>query len=64
MKFITNPYQYPFMLEEGMMEENELKIHQASHARYFEDFLKFVAYGESMPVIMKTQVMNSKPVIK
>lgn len=50
--------QFPYMPEEGMIEENELKIHQASHARYFEDFLKFVAYGESMPVIMKTQVMN------
>lgn len=50
--------QYPYMPEEGMIEENELKIHQASHARYFEDFLKFVAFGESMPVIMKTQVMN------
>lgn len=50
--------QYPYMPQEGMIEENELKIHQASHARYFEDFLKFVAYGESMPVIMKTQVMN------
>ncbi|MCY8507781.1 DUF3900 domain-containing protein, partial [Bacillus atrophaeus] len=50
--------QYPFMPEEGMVEEGELKIHQASHARYFEDFLKFVEYGESMPEIMKSQVMN------
>ncbi len=23
---------YPYMPEEGMIEENELKIHQASHA--------------------------------
>ncbi|MGD6816395.1 DUF3900 domain-containing protein [Metabacillus sp. 113a] len=50
--------QYPFMPEEGMTEESELKIHQASHARYFEDFLKYVEYGESMPEIMKTQVMS------
>ncbi|MDQ0220453.1 DUF3900 domain-containing protein [Peribacillus cavernae] len=50
--------QYPYMPEEGMVEEAELKIHQASHARYFEDFLKFVEYGESMPEIMKTQVIN------
>ncbi len=50
--------QYPYMPEEGMTEEHELKIHQASHARYFEDFLKFVEYGESMPEIMKSQVMN------
>ncbi|MGE6631670.1 DUF3900 domain-containing protein [Bacillus sp. NPDC077027] len=50
--------QYPYMPEEGMTEEAEVKIHQSSHARYFEDFLKFVEYGESMPEIMKTQVMN------
>lgn len=50
--------QYPHMPEEGMTEESEVKIHQASHARYFEDFLKFVEYGESMPEIMKSQVMN------
>lgn len=50
--------QYPHMPEEGMTEPGELKIHQASHARYFEDFLKFVEYGESMPEIMKTQVMS------
>lgn len=48
--------QYPYMLEEGMVNEGELKIHQASHARYFEDFLKFVEYGESMPEILRTQV--------
>ncbi|WP_110114034.1 DUF3900 domain-containing protein [Bacillus sp. CGMCC 1.16541] len=50
--------QYPYMPEEGMIEENELKIHQSSHARYFEDFLKFVEYGEPMPEIMKNQVME------
>ncbi|MFJ5625399.1 DUF3900 domain-containing protein [Peribacillus loiseleuriae] len=50
--------QYPYMPEEGMVEPGELKIHQASHARYFEDFLKFVDYGESMPEIMKAQVMH------
>ncbi len=48
--------QYPFMPEEGMIEEGELKIHQASHARYFEDFLKYVEYEESMPQLVKTQV--------
>ncbi len=45
------------MPEEGIMKIGELKIHQASHARYFEDFLKFVEYERSMPEIMKTQVM-------
>jgi hypothetical protein len=50
--------QYPHMPEEGMVEESELKIHQASHARYFEDFLKYVDYNEPMPEIMKAQVME------
>ncbi|NEU31537.1 DUF3900 domain-containing protein [bacterium LRH843] len=50
--------QYPYMPEEGMIEEAELKIHQASHARYFEDFLKFVEYGESMPEIIRTQTLS------
>ena len=49
---------YPYMPEEGMIEEAELKLHQASHARYFEDFLKFVEYGESMPSIVKNQMIN------
>jgi hypothetical protein len=46
------------MTEEGIIESGELKINQALHARYFEDFLKFVEYGESMPEIMKSQVMT------
>ncbi|UAT32239.1 DUF3898 domain-containing protein [Bacillus badius] len=46
------------MPEEGMIEEGELKIHQASHARYFEDFLKYVGYEQSMPEIIKTQVLD------
>ncbi|WNQ13817.1 DUF3900 domain-containing protein [Paenibacillus aurantius] len=50
--------QYPHMPEEGMREEWELKIHQSSHARYFEDFLKFVYYEKSMPEIVTDQVMG------
>ncbi|MFK2826798.1 DUF3900 domain-containing protein [Bacillus sp. B190/17] len=50
--------QYPYMPEEGMVEQGELKIHQASHARYFEDFLKYVGYEQSMPEIVKTQVID------
>ncbi|MEI5906829.1 DUF3900 domain-containing protein [Bacillus spongiae] len=49
---------YPYMPEEGMMDPVELKIHQASHARYFEDFLKFIEYERSMPEIVKTQVIE------
>lgn len=50
--------QYPYMPEEGMVEEGELKIHQSSHARYFEDFLKNVSYEKSMPEIVKAQVVD------
>jgi len=50
--------QYPNMPEEGMIEEWELKIHQASHARYFEDFLKYVSYEKSKPEIVADQVMG------
>lgn len=50
--------QYPYMPEEGMIEEGELKIHQSSHAKYFEDFLKFVSYEKSMPEIVKAQVIG------
>lgn len=50
--------QFPYMPDEGMMTENELKINQSSHARYFEDFLKYVEYGQSMPEIVKSQVIE------
>ncbi|MBM7094442.1 MULTISPECIES: DUF3900 domain-containing protein [Alteribacter] len=51
--------QYPYMPEEGMTEEWELKIHQSSHARYFEDFLKYVEYSQSMPEIVKGQMIET-----
>ncbi|TMW73420.1 DUF3900 domain-containing protein [Alteribacter natronophilus] len=51
--------QYPFMPEEGMTEEWELKIHQSSHARYFEDFLKYVEYSQSMPELVKEQMIET-----
>lgn len=50
--------QYPHMPEEGMVEEWELKIFQSSHARYFEDFLKFVDYEPALPEMMNSQVMG------
>ncbi|MFC0524890.1 DUF3900 domain-containing protein [Pontibacillus salicampi] len=48
--------QFPHMPEKGELDYEEVKIHQASHARYFEDFLKFVGYGKPMPEIQKNQV--------
>ncbi|MCR8631801.1 DUF3900 domain-containing protein [Paenibacillus radicis (ex Xue et al. 2023)] len=49
---------YPHMPEEGTLEPWEIKIHQSSHARYFEDFLKYVEYEKSMPEIMNEQVLG------
>lgn len=49
---------YPHMPEPGMMEVWELKIHQSSHARYFEDFLKYVEYEKSVPELMSDQVLG------
>ncbi|GIP39812.1 hypothetical protein J31TS4_30920 [Paenibacillus sp. J31TS4] len=50
--------QYPHMPEPGMLEEEELKIHQASHARYFEDFLSYVSYEKALPEIMNEHVVT------
>ncbi|SFD70961.1 protein of unknown function [Paenibacillus catalpae] len=50
--------QYPHMPEEGSLDHWELKIHQASHARYFEDFLKFVSYEKPLPEVMGEQVLG------
>ncbi|MEC0249181.1 DUF3900 domain-containing protein [Paenibacillus chitinolyticus] len=50
--------QYPYMPEVGMLEDWELKIHQPSHAKYFEDLLKFVEYEKSMPELLNHQVVN------
>ncbi|TVY10065.1 DUF3900 domain-containing protein [Paenibacillus cremeus] len=49
---------YPHMPEPGMIEAWELKIHQSSHARYFEDFLKYVEYEKSVPELMNEQVLG------
>ncbi|WP_168119038.1 DUF3900 domain-containing protein [Paenibacillus sp. HB172176] len=50
--------QYPHMHEEGSMDEWEVKIHQASHARYFEDFLKYVSYEKPLPEVIGEQVVE------
>ncbi|GBG09398.1 hypothetical protein PAT3040_04042 [Paenibacillus agaridevorans] len=50
--------QYPHMPEEGSLDQWELKIHQASHARYFEDFLKYVSYEKPLPEVIGDQVVE------
>lgn len=50
--------QYPHLPEDGAVDEWELKIHQASHARYFEDFLKYISYEKTMPEVLSEHVMD------
>lgn len=50
--------QYPHMSEDGIVENWELKIHQASHAKYFEDFLRYVTYEKPIPEVMGEQVIE------
>jgi hypothetical protein len=49
---------YPHMPEPGMIEHWELKIHQASHASYFEDFLKYIDYEKPFPELMNETVVQ------
>lgn len=50
--------QYPHMMDDGILERWEVKIHQASHARYFEDFLKYVSYEKPIPEVVSDQVVE------
>ncbi len=51
------------MPEEGMVEVGELKIHQASHARYFEDFLKFVEHAPEVELKLKADHISVKALL-
>jgi len=49
---------YPFMEEEGMVDIYHVKIHQFSHARYFEEFLKFIEYPRTITEIVSQEVIS------
>lgn len=49
---------YPFMLEPGMNDEYCVKIHQFSHARYFEEFLKFIEYPQTIGEMVSQEVLS------
>ncbi|MGJ9385507.1 DUF3900 domain-containing protein [Salipaludibacillus sp. CF4.18] len=42
-----------------MRNEWRLKIHQSSHARYSEDFLKYIEYNRSMVEIIRDKVVET-----
>lgn len=51
--------QFPHMPQEGLIEPWEVKIHQASHAHYFEDFLAYVEYPKTKNEMAAQEVVES-----
>jgi hypothetical protein len=49
---------YPHLIEPGMVDEYHVKIHQFSHARYFEEFLKYIQYPETASEIVSREVVS------
>lgn len=49
---------YPYMIEPGMIDEYHVKIHQFSHAKYFEEFLKFIEYPQTISEIVTQEVIS------
>lgn len=49
---------YPYMIESGMSDPYYVKIHQFSHARYFEEFLRFVEYPQTVTQIVSEEVLT------
>jgi hypothetical protein len=49
---------YPHMVEPGMNDLYHVKIHQFSHARYFEEFLRFIEYPQTVSQIVSQEVLS------
>ncbi|WP_232699424.1 DUF3900 domain-containing protein [Brevibacillus daliensis] len=49
---------FPFMEEEGMTDPYYVKIHQFSHARYFEEFLRAIEYPQTITEIVSQEVIS------
>ncbi|NGQ96332.1 DUF3900 domain-containing protein [Brevibacillus sp. SYP-B805] len=49
---------YPHMIEPGMLDWYHVKIHQFSHARYFEEFLKYIEYPQTVTDIVSREVVS------
>ncbi len=48
---------YPHLIEPGLIDPYQVKIHQFSHARYFEEFLKHIEYPETMNELVSQEVL-------
>jgi hypothetical protein len=49
---------YPYMIEPGMNDLYHVKIHQFSHARYFEEFLRFIDYPQTISQMVSQEVLS------
>ncbi|MFP3391228.1 DUF3900 domain-containing protein [Brevibacillus sp. SIMBA_040] len=49
---------YPYMIESGMNDPYHVKIHQFSHAKYFEEFLRFIEYPQTVTQIVSEEVIS------
>lgn len=49
---------YPHLIEPGMVDWYQVKIHQFSHARYFEEFLKYIEYPQTITEIVSQEVVS------
>jgi len=49
---------YPYMIEPGMLDAYQVKIHQFSHARYFEEFLRYIEYPQTVHEIVSREVVS------
>ena len=49
---------YPHMIESGMNDPYHVKIHQFSHARYFEEFLRYIEYPQTVSQIVSEEVIS------
>lgn len=49
---------YPYMIESGMNDPYHVKIHQFSHARYFEEFLRYIEYPQTVSQIVSEEVIS------
>jgi hypothetical protein len=49
---------YPHMVEQGMNDPYHVKIHQFSHARYFEEFMRFIEYPQTLTQLVSEEVLS------
>lgn len=49
---------FPLLIEAGLVDPYHVKIHQFSHARYFEEFLKYIDYPQTVTELISQEVIS------